>query len=135
MEQVDRRLEQKGGLKPPYDPVALEDVDVVFPSRALDWMPPMSEIPADFERDSPWHKLLSAIMFDGVRGSDLGFDLKPGIDGETSTRHLFAIVGSYAPKHEHKMAAFAFLCDLWFHAIQTDDTIYTTEAVHPREKN
>lgn len=40
--------------------------------------------------------------------------MKDGIDGDTAVRHLRAIQGSFAPKHEHKMEAVAYLASRWF---------------------
>lgn len=135
MDQHDRRREKTGGLKAPYAPVVLQDVDVAFPARALEIMPSMSDIPERFRRDSPWHDLLHDVMFGDVKGEELGYDLKEGIDGETAVRHIFAIMGSYAPKHEHKLAAFAFLCDQWFEAVLGPQYIYSTTARTPREND
>jgi hypothetical protein len=36
------------------------------------------------------------------------------VDGEKAFRHLHVIQGSFAPQHEHKEAAVAYLASLWF---------------------
>ena len=52
----------------------LSDLDVAFPAHALDWMPPMAEIPVEFKRwrGTTWNKIVDQWFFAGfpymVRG-------------------------------------------------------------------
>ncbi len=50
------------------------------------------------------------------------FVSKPGIDETDAKRHLKAVLGSFAPKHEHKEAACAYLMSLWFEDVIIPDT-------------
>lgn len=72
-------------------------------------MPPYSEVRAA-ER-SKWADWQSEWFFSGLKRYPVP---KPGIDLQMAMRHLRAINGSFAPKHEHKQAATAFLANLWF---------------------
>lgn len=89
-------------------------------SNALQWMPPMSEIPDEFKRDhgNKWVKFQSDWFFSGLK--DLEVTCKEGIDRKQALIHLAALNRSMAPKHEHKEAAVAYLASLWF-----DDVTYT----------
>lgn len=104
-------------LEAPYDPVELNKVQEAFPADALDYMPEWDVVAdardrltwqLDFQRD--W-------MFRGVE-SDIMFIPRDSSWGQAEVdrafRHLGAIQNSYAPKHEHKEAAVAFLIDTWF---------------------
>ena len=101
-------------------PVDLSVIDTTFPARALEWMPLWEEIPEDFRTGdgeaARWHKIVHDWFYRGL--DEPQFFLKPGIDGEVAVRHLQAILGSYAPKHEHKVAAVAWLASLWFDDVE-----------------
>jgi len=100
-------------LTAPYDPVPVSDVDVAFPAMALDVMPLLKEIPKKYQVDNAWTSLFLEWFTNGLDPA-IEFWMKDGIDGLTAYRHLSVIIGSYAPKHEYKEAAFTFLCSLWF---------------------
>lgn len=97
-------------------PTKLNDLDVAFGGggniRTL--MPPMDQIPEEFRRDrSPWTKWQAKWFFSGLSPSDQP-KIKDGINENDAWRHLKTIQGSFAPKHEHKMAAVGYLASLWF---------------------
>jgi hypothetical protein len=103
-------------LESPYTPVELNDAQKAFPADALDYMP-------DYEtcrmasRDRSWPlQLQRDWMFGGLADIQLISADKswkqPDID--RAFQHLGAIQNSYAPKHEHKEAAVAFLFERWF---------------------
>jgi len=52
-----------------------------------------------------------------------GIELEPkeGIDPYKSGRHIMAIMRSYAPKHEHKIAACAYLMSRFFGYVNIAD--------------
>jgi hypothetical protein len=101
-------------------PAELTDLEVAFGARAMDLMPPMSEIPDEFcnpNRRNKWLTIQRDWFFSGLR--NVTWTPKPGIDQTAAIRHLKAIQGSWEPKHEHKEAAVAYLLSLWF-----DDVTY-----------
>jgi hypothetical protein len=110
-------------LDPPYDPVPVSKVDLVYPARALDLMPPLHQIPSRYRQINPWSAFCTHWMFQGLT-DEVQFHLKDGVDGEAAYRHLSVIVGSFAPKHEHKEAAFSYLCSLWFTKVVDDGITY-----------
>lgn len=83
-------------------------------------MPAYKDIPDEFKRASnKWNQLFNDMFFSGI--SELTLKPKDGIDAKKAWRHLRAFAGSFEPKHEHKEAAFAYLCSQWF----SDETTWT----------
>lgn len=99
-------------------PVAISDVELAFPAHVIGkLLPEWSAIPAEFrEQQSPWCHI-AANAFSGVN-SKVEIALRPGIDRNLATRHLRACMGSYEPKHEHKIAGVAYLLSLWFELVE-----------------
>ena len=95
-------------------PQPVTDIDLAFPARALELMPPADQIPAV---DRKWLDFQHDWFMNGLP-DDCEIDLMPGIDGNEAMRHLRVIQGSYAPKHQHKQAAVAYLASLWFRDIR-----------------
>jgi anti-sigma factor ChrR (cupin superfamily) len=90
-----------------------------FPANALDFMPKMDEIPEEFnDPRNKWVKFQMDWFYRGLK--DLKIVPKEGVDTVKAMRHLSAIQGSFAPKHEHKEAAVAYLASQWF-----EDVSYT----------
>ena len=105
-------------------PQEVTNLDLAFGARALDLMPPMSEIPAEFKNHrNTWVKLQSDWLFHGLDKSAT-FQPRDGIDGACALRHLAVIQNSFEPKHEHKEAAVAYLASLWFVRVTTPDKTY-----------
>lgn len=97
----------------------LTDVEAAFPANALDWMPPMEEIPDEFKRHhgTVWNEIVSSWFFSGLPAS-VKFYPQKGIDSERAVRAIQATLGSFSPKHEHKEAAAAYLLSLWFKKVK-----------------
>lgn len=93
--------------------VEVTDIDMAFGGDLSKLMPPYKDIPDEFKRGTnKWNQLFNDMFFSGLKYIDL--KPKDGIDKGKAWRHLRAFVGSCGPKHEHKEAAFAFLCSQWF---------------------
>ena len=95
-------------------PMLVSDVDLAFPARALELMPPRDQIP---ELDRKWLDFQHDWFMRGLP-EDCEIDLRDGIDGDEAMRHLRVIQGSYAPKHQHKAEAVAYLASLWFRDVR-----------------
>lgn len=94
-------------------PAELSPIDVAFPASVKALMPAYGDIPEPFRRDGTiWNRLFSDCFFFGV--GNLKLTPMPGIDKEKAWRHIWAVMGSFEPKHEHKEAACAYLMSLWF---------------------
>lgn len=85
-------------------------------------MPPYREIPPEFgiygARSNNWEKLVGRWFGFGLKG--VAWTSKPGVDTNKALRHAKAIMSSWDPKHEHKIAAVAFLLSLWFDVVSID---------------
>jgi hypothetical protein len=110
-------------LKAPYNPVPVSDVEVAFPAMALDIMPEWDAIPEEYQDYNTWSPFFMEWFTKGLP-ADVEFHMAGGIDGNTAFRHLSVILGSYAPRHQHKEAAFTFLCSLWFTKVVTSGHTY-----------
>lgn len=100
-------------------PVEISDVERVFPAGALDYMPAWDDIPEEFRNgSSEWCHLVTTWLHRGL-SKRFGYQVTEGLglDGNMVWRQLTAIAGSYAPKHEHKIAAMAYLCSVWMEGV------------------
>ena len=74
-------------------------------------MPRYEDIPAEFKSDTnPWVEWQSQWFYAGLPAFP---QAREGINRNDAQRHLGAIQRSFEPKHEHKMAAVAYLASLW----------------------
>ena len=102
-------------------PVQITDADLAFPARALEFMPKWEDIPEEFRNgSSPWCDLQRTWFAYGLSER---FSFQPAtidgalIDALAAYRQLAAIQGTYACKHEHKIAAVAYLASLWMESV------------------
>jgi hypothetical protein len=86
----------------------------------IDHLPAWEEIPEDFRYNGgvgrgdarSWCELAERWLFEGLSG--VRPIPKPGVDPQAALRAVRAILCSFAPKHEHKIAGCAFLLSEWF---------------------
>ena len=105
-------------------PQDVSDLDIAFGGHVRELMPTMQEMGEKYgpnvlfnTRDNKWVNLFTDMFYRGVK--NLKLTPKAGIDDKQAWRHLRAIAGSFEPQHEHKEAAFVYLCEHWF-----DDVSY-----------
>jgi len=112
----------KGTMKEPFLPVPMSKVDQAFGAadKITNCLPPVEAIPDEFD-GYPQNKWTSAVDRIFGKGS-AGIELQPrvGIDPEIAYTHIHTVLGSYAPKHEYKIAALAYLMSLWFEDVMWD---------------
>src|SRR5688572_13789621 len=89
-------------------------LEMAFPANVLDWMPPYRSVPDPGE---PWNKIAAKWFYFGLSG-EAEFTPRDGVDAKKALMAISACLGSYAPKHEHKMEAAAFLLSEWFSEIK-----------------
>jgi hypothetical protein len=101
-----------------YPVTKVTDADVAFPARVEHLMPEYNEL-VDKRKD-PEHqrleKIAQLLFFKG--GKTDHWVAKEGIDKHDAVRQIFCVLGSFQPKHEHKIAAVAFLLGEWFIGIE-----------------
>lgn len=96
----------------------ISDVELAFPANALEWMPPMDEIPEEYRSGKAKEcEIVRAWFFSGL-SPKAEFFPREGVDPEKAVRALGATLGSYAPSHEHKEAAAAFMMASWFKKVR-----------------
>lgn len=94
-------------------PCDVKDLDIVFGLVELSKFPTREEIPDEFWRGyGVWNKVFNQWFFKGI--DPIIFVPKPGIDKKKALQHLAGMMGSFAPKHEHKEAAVSYLMSRWF---------------------
>ncbi len=96
-------------------PPKLDDVTVVF--SGIDHMPRYADVPDAFKshNGNAYCKFMSDWFFTGRTPEDMArLTTKDGVDRADALRAIKAILGSWAPKHEHKEAACAWLLSEWF---------------------
>ena len=102
----EKKEEPSDGM---FLPQEVSNADIVFPAGVRHLMPPLGGEPG------PSKKAINFVdiwFYIGVPG--LKFSTKPGIDPKMAIRHMKCIMGSFQPKHEHKVEAVARLADMWF---------------------
>lgn len=82
-------------------------------------LPKYEDIPDEFKgfNMNKWEKLVSTWFFNGLPNTDMLVP-KPGINKLLALAHVKAVLGSFAPKHEHKTAGCAYLLSLWFEELK-----------------
>lgn len=85
-------------------------------------LPQMSEIPEEFKgfygraEAKKWVSVVDDLFFRGAK--KIKIVPKEGIDQVLAMRHLKAILHSWEPDHNHKVAGVAYLMSLWFDDFQ-----------------
>lgn len=94
-------------------PVPVSAVDLAFPAEVIGrLLPPMEEIPKDVHRSQGG--LASRAFFSGLDARDLVEN--EGVDKGVALAQIQCCLGSFEPKHEHKIAGVNYLFSLFFTA-------------------
>lgn len=96
----------------------VSDADIAFPANVKKLMPPYNPELFEYKLPKKWRQLFTDWFYHGLE--DLKFTPKEGVNEKLAIRHLKCIVGSFEPKHEHKVQAFVLLAEDWF-----DDVTYS----------
>ena len=98
------------------NPQPVTDLDMAFGGNIDKLLPSYNTLPKDFIRGySPWCQVVSQWFYKGLDAKSLM--PKDDIDKTAAFRHLKAVMGSWEPKHEHKIAGVAYLMSLWFEPV------------------
>jgi hypothetical protein len=98
------------------EPQDVEKMDSIFGGNISKLMPRFSALPEEFREywhndRNKWCCLANQWMHGDLQG--YSFVPKEGIDMQKAFRHAGAIMRSFEPKHEHKIAGVAYLLSLW----------------------
>ena len=85
------------------------NLDAAFGAELSDY-PPYDMIPEELRGGhTKFNAAVSTLFFKGGSLTDVGLKLKDGVDRSDFFGALQSMLGSFAPKHEHKDAACAWL--------------------------
>lgn len=99
----------------------VNDVSIAFGD--IRHMPKYETLPEAFQdwRDEKHCRAIGKWFFSGAAGTPNGividdktYTAKPGVDATKALRAIKAVLGSWEPKHEHKMAACGYMLSQWF---------------------
>ena len=77
-------------------------------------MPKFATLPEEFQRERhPACKFVETWFYRGVKVEDFPAARK-GVDAIKARRAIGAVLRSFEPKHEHKIAGAGFLANEWF---------------------
>jgi hypothetical protein len=108
-------------------PKEVTAIEMAFPADISRLMLPYDESWLDTREGRRWVDLTGRWMSPPGLGKESRFLIKDGIDPEKALRHLYCIVSSCEPKHEHKIYSVAKLASEWFHCIILEDgTVFGT---------
>lgn len=94
-------------------------VETVFGGdKALKIMPKMQDIPEDFPNRKKWKQVMSDWFFTGIKNAK--WTPKAGVETKKALAAIVTVMRSFAPKHEHKEAAVAFMLSEWFEDVTYD---------------
>lgn len=97
------------------NPKQLSEVEIVFPTNVTDLMPGHDEIPRDFFfGKNPYNEFISTWFYLGFNKNKQGIRPREGIDHQAAFGHIAAILRSFEPGHNYKIAAAAYLMSQWF---------------------
>lgn len=98
-------------------PKTVSDAQHTFPGDVRELMPVWEEIPVIFRsfRGNEWTEFVDEWFFHGW--PKRGLYSNGDIDPEKAYLHADTVMRSYQPKHEHKIAAVAWLLSRWFDRI------------------
>lgn len=97
----------------------ISGVSAAFPADALDWMPKWDDIPDEYRahNGTEWNRIVSKWFYAGLPAGTR-FVPRKGVDPGQALRVIGATLGSFAPKHEHKEAAAAYMLSCWFKSVK-----------------
>jgi hypothetical protein len=96
------------------------DIDIAFPTTALDILPKYQDIPKEFSYTSQNNKWVNTVrdwFFKGLKNAK--WTPKKGVDQQKALRAIKVCLGDFSPSHEHKISGTAWLMAQWF-----DDVSY-----------
>lgn len=98
-------------------PKTVDDVFMAFPANVIGkYLPVEKDIPKEFWSDNDWTPIIDDWFFKGLN-KGVEFHPKDSVDAGKAFRHCRAVMKSYQPSHEHKIAGLAYLMSQFFEKI------------------
>lgn len=93
-------------------PIEVSDVELAFGGNVVRLLPSYDEIPDEYKSaTNEYNMFVSAWFFQGV--GKLEVSPRDGVNLSLAIRHIAAILRSFEPKHEHKIAGAAYLASVF----------------------
>jgi hypothetical protein len=106
-----------------YPITDLNNLEIAFPYKVSHLMPTYEDIPSEFKRwSNKWNRLAQYLFSKGL-SKEAQVVQKSGVDVEKAFNQIQAILSSFEPSHEHKLAGVAFLLNEWFEDIQIENRV------------
>lgn len=104
-------------------PTVLNATQLVFPIGVSALMPARDDIPKKFYefQGTKWNEFINEWFYYGNPFAKWNLYTRPDIDPKIAINHITAIMRSYEPKHEDKIASCAYLLSRWFPKIEEID--------------
>jgi hypothetical protein len=102
-----------------FDIQEVNRVDIAFGGNMAKLLPKYEDIPKEYKNmndTTKWNKLVLDWFYCGLKS--LKLKPKVGVDTNKAMAHIKAIMASWEPKHEHKIAGCAYLLSQWFDDVQ-----------------
>jgi len=94
----------------------LDDAEMAFPAHAP--IPSWDDLPEEFRTgwhsNNKWCDIASTLFYKGGSLEEFSLTPKEGVDKKKAIRAIKASLGSFQPKHEHKIAAVGYMLSQWF---------------------
>lgn len=90
----------------PEQVASITDVEVAFATTRL--LPAWEDIPEEFRRGNQYTAICEALFY-GDELPDMEMTINPGFDEGKLVCAVLAHLGSFGPKHEHKIAGVGLL--------------------------
>ena len=102
--------------------IEVDDLTLAFPSRIVGTLLPLWDDISDKYKDErhPLQEIASRWFFEGAH--EYVFTPREGVDANKALRMIAACMGSYEPKHQHKMAGIAYMLDEFFENVGVPET-------------
>jgi len=100
-------------------PKPVSDLDVMMGATSVaEILPAAAEFQPFYK--SKFADVVTGLFFNG--GSTREWEAKDGVDRDQALRHFKAVLKSFTPSHEVKIAACAFMLSEWF----VEESLWTT---------
>lgn len=94
-------------------PLPVTELDLAFGGDIGRLMPSYRSLPEEYQREhAHFCRVAQDWFFNGLKVDTL--KPKEGIDAKAALRHCGAVLRSFEPKHEHKIAGVGWLMAQWF---------------------
>ncbi len=98
---------------PQFNIPDIPDADVVF-GGADQHLPKWADLPPDFRSmRGKFCDAASSLFYSGGTLSDHNLKFKDGVDRQRAARLIRALLGSFGPRHEHKIGGVGYLLSQW----------------------